>query len=182
MSATNKTRYEVQKIISDVINAGLTAYIGNTHGFGVMEFAQASFVNGNRIVLMNLIRTRRVGWQSEKFHTVSSVFKRTDHFLEEQHWQLSVLLKKSASPTITELQADDVATMLIAYFNGPGVTAFRTNGVAPLRIDADSVIVYNDNSELYQKRAVFTVKLQVPKEITTGATPLDSIMPEVRPV
>lgn len=163
MSDTNKTRYEVQKIISDCIKEGLTAYVGANHRFSVMEFAQASFQNANRIVLLKPIRARRVGWQGAVYSIVTEEFVRTDEWLEEQDWQVQIILKKSDAPDVSELQADDVAQLLITWFNGKGVESFRKSECAPLRIKDTSIIVYVDDSELYQKRAVFTFKLQVPK-------------------
>lgn len=182
MSDKNKNRYEMQKIVRNAILDGLSKYIGANHGFDAMEFAQASFVKANRVVLMNLVRSKRVGWQGIKYGINGGNLKRTDEWIEEQSWQLQVIIKKLSSPQITDLQADDVASMLITYFNGVGADFLRKSKVAPLRIDNNSVIVYNDDSELYQKRAVFTVKLQVPKELTIGQDELSSLKPNVKPV
>lgn len=170
MSASNKTRYEIQKILADCLKAGLAALIGEDHGFGVMEFAQASFQKADRIVLMNLARSNRIGWQGRKYPVDGDELKRVDEWIECQHWQFHVILKKLSSPTVDTMQADDVASMLITWFNGRGVEFLRERGVANERVDASSLVVYNDDSDLYQKRAVFTVKLQVPKEVKT-ATP-----------
>lgn len=166
MSAENKTRYEVQKILADCLKAGLAAYVGESHGFGVMEFAQASFQKADRIVLMNLVRTNRIGWQGRKYPVAGDELKRVDEWVECQHWQFHVILKKDTNPTIETRQADDYATILIAWLNGIGCDFLRERGVANERVDPSSVVVYVDDSDLYQKRAVFTVKLQVPKELT----------------
>ena len=182
MSANNKTRYEIQKILSDCIKSGLVTLVGESHGFGVMEFAQASFQKADRIVLMNLVRSNRIGWQGRNYHMVNDMLKKTEDWIECQHWQFHVVLKKLPNPTIETLQADDVASMLITWFNGPGSEFLRTRGVANERVDASSLIVYNDDSDLYQKRAVFTVKLQVPKELTIGAEVIDAVIPKVKPV
>lgn len=175
MSEANKTRYEIQKILSDAVKDGLTKYIGASHGFGVMEFAQASFQKANKIVLLNPVRTRRVGWQSSTYPVISDALKRKEEWIEEQAWQFHVILKKGDSPVITDMQADDVAQLLIAYFNGVGCDYLRTKGVAPLRVADESIIVYNDDSELYQKRAVFTMKLQVPKELSISQDDMTAV-------
>lgn len=182
MSTACKTRYEVQKIIVDVLGEGLTAYLGNTHGISIMEFAQASFQNADKIVLMNPIRTSRIGWQGHTYKTVNTNLVRTDDWCEEQHWQLSVILKRKESPAITDMQATDLADTLITWINGEGALRFKKNKCASLRVAADSVIVYNDDSELYQKRAVFTVKLQVPKELSIGVIDAEAIVPKIKPV
>lgn len=166
MSAENKTRYEIQKILSDCIKLGLNAYIGEGHGFGVMEFAQASFQKADKIVLMNLVRSNRIGFQGYKYPILNDELKRTDEWIECQHWQFHVILKRDSNPTIETRQADDIASILIAWFNGRGCEFLREYGCANERVDASSLVVYTDDSDLYQKRAVFTVKVQVPKELT----------------
>jgi hypothetical protein len=54
--------------------------------------------------------------------------------------------------------------------------------MSSLRIDADAIFVYNDNSYLYQKRAVFTVKIEVPKEMKSEDIELDALLPKILPV
>ena len=58
----------------------------------------------------------------------------------------------------------------------------RKRGLAPLIVDDKLIFVYNDNSEIYQKRAVFTVKVQVPKELIMAEEGLDAIKPDIKPV
>ena len=179
MSTANKNRLEVQKILRDNIIAGMTA-LGYT-GWGVMEFANASMQKADKVVLMNLIRNNRVGWQGHRYEDVANAFKRVDEWIDEQSWQLHIICKRTATTTVADVLPEDVADNLITWFNGVGADLFRKSGVAPLRIDYSSVIVYNDNSDLYQKRAVFTVKIQVPKELTTNQDEMTPKNPYVLP-
>lgn len=172
MSASNKTRYEVQKILADCLKAGLAALVVEDHGFDVMEFAQASFQKADRIVLMNLVRSNRIGWQGRNYSVENDDLKETEDWIECQRWQFHVILKKLPNPTVDTMQADDVASMLITWFNGRGNEFLRDRGVANERVDSNSLVVYNDDSGLYQKRAVFTVKLQVPKETKVSQNPV----------
>lgn len=165
MSSAYKTRYEVQKIISDCLKKGIDTYL-KEDGWGIMEFAQASFTSANKIILINPVRVKRLGWQGWKYKNAEFQLHRVDELIEEQHWQIHVILKKSTNPSIEDMQADDVASILVSWLNGLGVSEFRKYGVVNTRIDANQIIVYNDDSELYQKRAVFTVKIQVLKELT----------------
>lgn len=181
MSNAYKTRYEVQKIISDCIKKGISLYI-QEDGWGVMEFAQASFISANKIVLINPIRVKRLGWQGQKYVYNSNGLSRVDEFIEEQHWQIHTILKKSDNPTIEDRQADDIASVLVSWFNGPGCDELRKHGVANTRIDANQIIVYNDDSELYQKRAVFTVKIQVPKELSIPEVEMAAVKPKLMPI
>jgi len=178
MSEANKTRLEVQKILKDTITAGITA-LGGT-GWTVMEFSNASFQSGDKIVLMNLVRSVKCGWQRFTYPVESNQLKRRDEWIDEQVWQLHFICKRKAGAD--GAMAEDMASNLSTWFNGAGSLMFRKSGIAPLRVESDSVIVYNDNSELYQKRAVFTVKLQVPKEMQTAETEMDALLPKVKPV
>ena len=69
----------------------------------------------------------------------------------------------------------------MTWFNGRGARIAHIRD-GNLRIDSDAVIVYNDNSDLYQKRAVFTVKIQVPKELKSGKSYMDTLVPKIMPV
>lgn len=180
MSTANKNRFEVQKIVRDNIIAGLTA-LGYT-GWDVMEFANASLQKADKVILMNLIRTIRVGWQSGRYVQVSNAMKRVEEWIDEQSWQLHIICKRTDTTGVDDAIAEDVAENLITYLNGPGSESLRKSGVAPLRIDSKNIIVYNDNSDLYQKRCVFTVKIQVPKELTFGCDELEAIKPDIMPV
>lgn len=163
MSEANKGRLEVQEILKGVIEKGLAAT--GHEGWIAMEFANASFQRANSIVLMNRLRSKRVGWQGRKYEPTVGELRRVDEYIDEQHWQLSLIRKRKNDTTHGDELVEDAADDLVAYFNGYGCDDFRKHDIGMLRIDADSVIVYNDNSDLYQKRAVFTVKIQVPKEL-----------------
>ena len=62
------------------------------------------------------------------------------------------------------------------------MNSFRANGIAPERIAGATIFVYNDDNEIYQKRAVFTVKLHVPKELKTQQELVEALLPKIRPV
>lgn len=180
MSELNKSRLEVQRILLNAAQAGMTA-LGHD-GWTVMEFANSAMIRADRVVLLNYTRMRRVGWQSARSHLSDLDFVRTDEWIEEQSWQFHCINRREGAATPSEVLAEDMANDLVAWFNGRGAETLRASGVAPLRVDADSIIVYNDNSDLYQKRAVFTVKIQVPKELTTGDISVDAVIPKVKPI
>ena len=174
-------RLKIQKILRSIIIEALN-HLGLT-GWTVQEFAASQYVSLDSCVLMNLVRTKRLGWQSNAVtEDISTGAKRKDEWLELEHWQIHVIKKRPLGADEDTVVTEDVAENLIAWFNGPGMAKFRKNGIAPERIDENTVFVYNDDNEIYQKRCVFTVKIQVPKELITGEILLDSIMPEVRPV
>lgn len=178
----SKGRYAVQKILRSVLLSGIEA-IGET-GWNVVEFGNPEFINFDKVLTMQLLRQKRVGWQGWDYEASVNVRKldRKDEWITEYHWQVQILLKRPEVISEETVVAEDVADAMITWMNGPGLNAFRLKGVAPLRIDGASVFVYNDNSDLYQKRAVFTVKIQVPKEMVTGENVLAQIKPDVKPV
>lgn len=181
MSNSFKNRLEVQKIIRDVLSAGIEAM--SLGEWDIMEFGNASFQRADKIILMNLLRSTRVGWQSTSYGDIDGVFSRTENICEEQSWQIHTICKRKNDTTLDDILAEDVATKLILWLNGEtGMAMLRQRGVAPLRIDAESILVYNDNSDLYQKRAVFTVKIQVPKEMSFGEIQAEAIKPDVKPI
>lgn len=180
MSDANKNRLEVQQIVKGAVSAGLAAM--GYGGWTVQEFASASFQSADKVVLINLIRSARVGWQASSLVANDDYVARKDEWIEEQSWQIHCINRREGKVTGKEVLAEDIAGMLVTWFNGPGCDYLRMKGCASLRIDGDSIIVYNDNSDLYQKRAVFTVKIQVPKELTTGDIALDAIIPTVKPI
>ena len=178
----NKTRYEVQRILRSVALSGLEA-LGYS-GWNVVEFANPEFINFDKVVTLQLMRERRVGWQGFSYGAAdnASMLNRKDEWLSEQHWQFQLLMKRPKNPTAETPMAEDIADSLVAWLNGAGMAKLREGGVAPLRIDGTTIFVYNDNSDLYQKRAVFTVKIQVPKEMVYGENALEVIKPDIEPV
>lgn len=178
----SKGRYAVQKILRSVLLSGMEG-IGQS-GWEAVEFGSPEFINFNKVLTMQLMRQKRVGWQGWNYElsNLPGKIDRKDEWIAEYHWQIQILLKRPESITEESVVAEDVADLIIAWLNGPGIEAFKRKGVAPLRIDGASVFVYNDNSDLYQKRAVFTVKIQVPKTLTTGENVVDALKPDVQPV
>lgn len=165
MSDANKTKYEVIKVIRDCVMSGLTS-VGAT-GFDCVEFGQPSIQNMDKVVTLRFIRTQNVGWQSFSFNFTGKV--RKDEWIEQQSWQLQVIMKRSgAKVSASTLTSEDVASLLRSWIDGPGNEMLRKKGCASLRIDPLTVFVYNDDSDLYQRRVAFTMKLQVPKELSFG--------------
>ena len=145
------------------------------------KYEEASF---SRILIINILRdTIQLDKIDDLLNFVCNKSAESgDDIIEEQHWQIHTILKKSDTPNIEDRQADDIASVLVSWFNGPGCDELRKHGVANTRIDANQIIVYNDDSGLYQKRAVFTVKLQVPKELSIAEVEMAAIKPKLMPI
>lgn len=165
MSDANKTKYEVLKIIRDVVLRGLSEL--GISDFDCLEFGQPSVQNMDRVVTCRLAKIEQVGWQRFSFNATKET--RLDEWIEQQSWQLQTIMKRSGAKVSADtLTSEDVSGMLRVWLNGKGNEKFRMEGCASLRIDPLTVFVYNDDSELYQRRVAFTMKLQVPKELSFG--------------
>lgn len=180
MASEARGSLAIQKILRSVLLSGLDAV--GYKGWTVVEFGNPEFINYDKCMTMQLMRQKRVGWQGNKYEPSMQGANRIDKWLTEYQYQVQVLLKRPKNANENTLTAEDASDTMIAWLNGPGLMEFRKQGVAPLRIDGASVFVYNDNSDLYQKRAVFTVKIQVPKELTVGENVVSQMRPDIKPV
>lgn len=155
---------QIFKILREACIEGMNQ-MGITDGFDVRRFAQAHLATGNKLVLLNLIDSERIGWQahSYKFDVDSGKEIRTDEWIDQQSWQFHIIKKMEKNDNVNTITADDICNYLMVYFNGVGNLELRKHGMANLPIDPHSIMVYNDDSDLYQRRVVFTMKLQVPK-------------------
>lgn len=180
MSDILKTENEMFALLRGCIIEGLS-YFG-VENFDVRKFAQANFNHGDWLVLLNLTDTSRIGWQSHTYKDVNGNYVREDQWCEEQSYQISTMKRMRSDDTEDTITAEDVSSYLISWFNGPAIMKLREQGVAPLYIDPNSIIVYNDDSDLYQRRPVFTVKIHVPKKFQASATAISALEVETHPV
>ena len=77
------TRLKVQKVLRSVLVEGLTK-IGMT-GWTVQEFASPQYVSFDKCVLMNLVRSHRLGWQYDNLTGDDSPTVRKDAWLRPEH-------------------------------------------------------------------------------------------------
>jgi hypothetical protein len=178
-----KGEYQIFKILRDSCIKCLNE-MGITDNFDVRRFAQANVANGDRLVLLNLIHNQRVGWQAFEYRYNKSKDKeeRSDEWIEQQSWQISIIKKMRQDDTVDTVSSEDIATALMTWFNGVGNLNLRSFGIANLPIDPRSIMIYNDDSDLYQRRVVFTMELQVPKSFTTESVSVSKFNMDTKPV
>lgn len=183
LSDTIKGEYKILKILRDSILKGLKTF-GIEEGVDCRRFAQANFNHGDKLVLLNMIDSNRIGWQGfkYKFNTQSLKEERTDEWIEQQTWQISAIKRMLESDNVNTVSADDMITALVSWFNGVGNLDLRENGIANLPIDARSIMVYNDDSDLYQRRVLFTMEVQVPQSFISVTPDMSVLDIETRPV
>ena len=181
MSLNNKNRIEVQDALIAVIEEGL-ALLQYT-GWTVMEYAPSQFASFDKVISLQLLRSRNAGWQGHEDRVVDGRPVTVEKWIDQQSWQVQIILKRKRRIDGSSILAEDIANNLAAWLNSAhGVMAMKKRGLAPLIIDDKLIFVYNDNSEIYQKRAVFTVKVQVPKELTMSEVEMEVLLPKIKPV
>lgn len=183
MSESMKGEYEVFKILRDMSIMGLNKF-GITDGYDVRRFAQANMANGDKLVLLNMIGSERIGRQGFWYKFMADTGKtiRTDEWIDEQRWQFHFIKRMQKNDTVSTVTADDMCNYLLAWFNGPAILELKKQGIANLPIDPHSIIVYNDDSDLYQRRVVFTMNLQVPKSFVWNVPDLSVVDVETYPI
>ena len=136
MSEKFKLKYEVINILKDNILKGLESFgipISESPGDGgwiCMEADQPSFRNADKAVLFWMEKAERIGWQStnRKNSLDGSNLDVVDYFIEQQIWKIKVICKRSTAPVTPDdipLTTEDVASMLISWFNRLGCQEFR---------------------------------------------------------
>ena len=181
MSKENKNRIEVQDALIATIEEGL-ALLQYT-GWTVMEYAPSQFASFDKVISLQLLRSRNAGWQGHEDRMVDGKPVTVEKWIDQQSWQVQIILKRKRKIDGSSILAEDIANNLAAWLNSAhGVIAMKKRGLAPLIVDDKLIFVYNDNSEIYQKRAVFTVKVQVPKELTMSEVEMEVLLPKIKPV
>lgn len=181
MSKENKNRIEVQDALIATIEEGL-ALLQYT-GWTVMEYAPSQFASFDKVISLQLLRSRNAGWQGHEDRMVDGRPVTVEKWIDQQSWQVQIILKRKRRIDGSSILAEDIANNLAAWLNSAhGVIAMKRRGLAPLIVDDKLIFVYNDNSEIYQKRAVFTVKVQVPKELTMSEVEMEVLLPKIKPV
>lgn len=183
MSAEMRGEYEILALLRSCVLEGLKVF-GIEQGVDVRRFAQANFNHGDKLVLINLVKTNRVGWQYVKYGMLSTEkdLNRTDKWIEEQVYQISCIKRMLKSDDETTITAEDISTSLITWFNRRGLDWLRDHGLSSYPIDPNSIKVYNDDSDLYQRRPVFNITIIVNKSFKTAQDSTDILGDETKPI
>lgn len=178
MSEAYKLKSEVIKLLRENILKGLEAFgmpisAGpEDDGWRCIESDQPSFRNVDKTVVIYLEKTERIGWQGDerRYNEETKKIDVYDNFIEQQHWRLKILLRRTTEPIVdgsSTYEVMDIAGMLIAWFNRLGCMEFRKHNMANLFISPKDIKTYKDPSDASQWVAEFTLKLQVPKTFVT---------------
>ena len=178
MSEKFKLKYEVINILRDNILKGLESFglnVSESPGDGgwiCMESDQPSFRNADNAVLFFLEKMERIGIQSARrlYNKETGNYDVLDYFIEQQIWKIRVICKRTTEPITDEnipVTTEDVASMLIGWFNRIGCAEFRDHNMANLFIQMKDVQTYQGKSEVPQWVTEFPIKVQVIKQFET---------------
>lgn len=153
-------------------------------GFSVQRFAQANITNSDGLVLLNHIRTKREGWEWKKFECISKDAELYAEYgwIESVIYQIHIIKKMTNGDTETTITGEDVANRLIAWFNGPGIDKLKDENISNLLIDQDDIMIYNDDSDQYQRRVVFSLNLIVNKKFSQAEPSLNICGVKTKPI
>lgn len=182
MSVENRLENEVFALLRECAILGLASY-GYDQGTEVQRFAQANMNYKDKLVLMHLVSHSKVGWQAHYYKNDPLLgLRRSEEWIDEQHWSVSTIKRMQQIDTKDTVSADDIALALVTWFNGMGLEWLRTKGMATLPIDPTEIMVYTDDSQLYQRRPVFEMVVQVPKAFAAKSNEITALEVETHPV
>ncbi|MCQ2299916.1 MAG: hypothetical protein MJZ81_07330 [Bacteroidales bacterium] len=173
MSDSMKNLYEVLRILRASVLEAFAAF--HLEGWNCMEFAQSRMTSGDKVVLIQNTKSRRVGFQGFEFkRKPDGGAYRVDDWLEEQTWTFTIVAKRPVDKTTGETRisgetivSEDVGSMLQTWFNGPGALRLREKAkFGVLRVPDGETSEYKDDSDVSQKKTVLSVNVQVPKEFS----------------
>lgn len=186
MSESFKFKYEVIKMLRDNILAGLASFglpiLSDTEkdGWGCVESEQQSFKHENKVVAFFLENVERIGWQGgrDEYDKERKVYNQIQQWIEQQTWKIRVILRRTTEPVTAEtVTTNDVAAMLIAWFNRLGCAEFRKHYCSNLFVQMKDLRTYKGTSDASQWVSEFPLKLLVPKAF---AAEMPSAIPELR--
>lgn len=178
MSEKFKLKYEVIAILKETIEKGLESFgipVSTAPGDGgwiCMESDQPSFRNADNAVLFFMDKSERIGIQGNRnlFNETTGKFDVIDYFIEQQIWKVRIICKRTTTPITDDnlpLTTEDVASMLVGWFNRLGCQEFRKHNMANLFVQMKDMITYMGKSEVPQWVTEFPLKLQVVKQFET---------------
>ena len=163
------TENKAYAILKSFVEDGLSTF-GYT-GWSVQQRNSAEIANVNSCVMIEKILDKRIGFQATRYKVSDSIKQRWE-WIDEYTYQVTSLKKRTNVDDTDTISAEDVCNALISWFNSEmGCSSLRSSGMASVRVANERVIVYNDDSGLYQKEPSFDVRIQIPKtkEITVNA-------------
>lgn len=180
------TNYKLRSALIQIVTRALAET--GVQGFKVMARNPQVMANADRVVLVDYLFSRRNGFQGrEVIVRPTEGWVKNPHFLpngdiaididpprevfgqeqwvETVAWQFSILRKRLVSDDISTMTGDDVAKLLVAWFNSAhGAAVMRGNQIAPFAPMFTKEIrakPYTDDSDIHQFEAAIDFHMSV---------------------
>ena len=178
MTLENRVFATLRKHLIDALD------VFGTTGFSVQRFAQAEFTGQDGLVLLAHTGTTKEGfeWCKDKWDADTATLNAAYGWLESHTYDVTILKRMRRDDGEDTITGEDVACQLINWLNGPGVEKLLADGISILRIDGDALMLYNDDSDLYQRRVVFEMKIVLNKGFTMAEPSLDILGVKTKPI
>ena len=112
MSKENKNRIEVQDALIATIEEGL-ALLQYT-GWTVMEYAPSQFASFDKVISLQLLRSRNAGWQGHEDRMIDGKPVTVEKWIDQQSWQVQIILKRKRRIDGSSILSEDIANNLAA--------------------------------------------------------------------
>lgn len=186
MSEKFKFKYEVAAILKENILKGLESFglpLSETPGDGAwtcFESDQSAYRNADNAILFWHEHSERIGWQGDRkaYNPETESMEVVDYFIEQQTWKIKILCKSTTEEITDEsipMTSEDVACLMMGWFNRLGCMEFRKHNMANLYIQMKDIKSYKDKSDVQQWATEFPIKIQVVKQFETE---MDSALPK----
>ena len=130
----------------------------------------------DKCVLVWMEQSERIGMQGwhDIYNKDTKKFDTEETFIDQQRWKISVLYKRTTAEVTEDnmpYTTQDIAGMLIAWFNRLGCQEFRKHNCANLIIKGKDLKTYKATSDVQQWVSEFPLYLQVIKTFSTETEP-----------
>lgn len=157
------TEYQIRAAFIDTIKEALEDL--GIEGWKVQARNAQVITSGNKVILVDRLFTRRVGFQGRQYVKSETALKEIEEWIEDITWQISVIRKRKVSDDINTVTGLDISKRLIGWLNsGRGADAMRGRSdvpFAPIFCRESSQKRYEDDSDINQYEASFDFRMEV---------------------
>lgn len=181
------TEYQTRASLIKTLNLALEE--SKVTGFKVMARNPQLMAHADRVVLLDRLYVRRIGWQSHEYlrpKPESVLLRKAEVWLEEVAWQISVLRKRQVSDSIDTMTGSDVVNYLVAWFNSHhGAAAMRGRTdvpMAPVLCKQVRLQTYSDDSDIHQVEGAIDLKAIIVQSLADDVPDVKSWEVETYPI
>lgn len=184
------SEYQIKAAMIKVLEQALSDT--EVSGYEVLARNVQTMTHDNDVVLVDKISTRRHGFQSHTYKKCRNnadgelCFWKSEEWIEEIIFQISVCHKRRVSDTIDSMTGEDVLKRLQMWFNSHhGARSMRERKdvpIAPVHVFQARSQTYNDDSDNHQIDEQFDISVIVLQTWDTKPRTLDGWEVETHPI